>query len=261
MFDDLKFHIQIHAVDHCTLACDFCGAGVPFLPRRAYRVEDYLPWLELLASFAVWETTAYAGGEPFLHPDLAGLIRDTHQGHCVHIVTNGFWLLRKDWEEVGCNALGICTVLFVSRCPVYVDRLGVEEWDRRLAIIRARTGVPVHSFHPDDPRDLTFAYHKFHRTPHPIYLPPECKARSCFDLLPDGRIGKCPYARALGKMPEMTLEFSAAGHRSLFYDLRSRRGEGWAEWAATDYVDACHYCGLATGHLWSESWKRRPRSS
>jgi hypothetical protein len=244
--------VEIQPVDHCTLACAACQHGSPQRDRGTHPASAFLPLMDQLATFARWESLIIGGGEPFLSSDLPGFIRAARRGVPTWVISNGHWLLRPNWMAVGAEVLQACTGLMVSRYPVYVDRLGVPEWNRRLEVLRQQTGRHVGSFHPDDPRQLTFDHHVHHHEPLPIVR--ECSMRFCYQLLLDGRLGKCPLTRWPDRIPGVTDEFLGAASRSLFYDL-ARAGEGFAEWAARDAVEACHFCGLATGHVTVKPWE------
>ena len=163
--------IELHPVDHCTLRCEGCQHGSPFLPRRVYTPEEYLPHLETLATFADWPVASYSGGEPFLHPNLADFIRQSFLGREVWIFTNGFWLTQTAWLETASEVLPLCTMLNVSRYPVYVERIGRDEWHRRLDMLRKRFATRIEAYHPNDPADLVFEHHGYHGTRREIEVP------------------------------------------------------------------------------------------
>ena len=245
--------VEVHPASRCTLACDHCQHGSHVLPGRMYAAADYVPHLRILAAFASWGTLNIGGGEPFLHPDLAEFIRECRavQPCAVDLFTNGFWLLRKDWHEFAAPALALCTHVTISRYPVYVDRLGVAEWDRRIGVLRASCGAVFGTFHPHDPRDLQFTRHDHHETPFPVVT--ACPMRRCIQLLPSGVLTRCPLGYWPTLIPGVTRGFLEAYDRSGVYDL-ARGGAGFAEWAGPTVFEACTYCGLATGHANPEAW-------
>lgn len=245
--------VEIHPTGHCTLACDHCQHGSHVLLGRVYQPTDYVPHLQRLARFARWSTLNVGGGEPFLHPTLAAFVAECHavQPCEVDLFTNGYWLMRRDWFAIAAPVLSLCTRVTVSRYPVYVDRIGVTEWDRRLDAIRDRLGVQVGTFHPTDPRELTFTRHDHHDSPRPIET--VCPMRRCVQLLSTGVLARCPLGYWPDQIPSATGAFLAAYGRSGFYPI-DRDGDGFAEWAVPDVFEACHFCGLATGHTTAEPW-------
>jgi Radical SAM superfamily len=256
--------VEIQPANHCTLRCDGCQHGSPQRPRRQYDAGEFLPLLNRLATFCSWESLIIGGGEPFLHRDLCGFLRAVRLGRPVHLLTNGYWLLRPDWLERGLPVFAICAAAVVSRYPVYVDQIGVNEWDRRLEQLHQRTGCKLVTFHPYDPSTLLFDHHAHHDEPRPIAR--ACTMRTCLQLLPDGRLTRCPLGRWYGSIDQGTAAFRAAYERSGFYDL-NRGGEGFAEWAglstrhsplATRHsFEACHFCGLATGDIVLRPWAQK----
>jgi len=225
------------------------------MPKRIYAAADYLPHLQTLATFADWERVSYGGGEPFLHPDLGGLIDATAFGKPVAVYTNGFWLSGGNWIDRVLPVAKRCAELGVSRYPPYVDRVGVVEWDNRLELLkRLIPHLHVFSFHPDDPKDLTFQHSGFHDAPLPLADPPSCPMRHCYQLTADGRVAKCPIGLWVDTAFGVSRAFVDAAP-SLYYDL-ARGGEGWDDWEGhRETVAACALCGLGTGHVADRPWR------
>lgn len=262
----MKAHVErveVHPVSMCTLACLGCQHGAPQLPPRTYRPEEYRVHLDRLAGFARWDSVTIGGGEPFLHPDLAGFILGVAFGFPftpkVNLITNGFWLLREDWWEFAGGALSLCDHIVISRYPPYVDRLGVVEWDRRAGLIRERTSATVGSFHGTDPADLTFTQNDFHHEPRPVIVPYLCEMRHCLQVLVDGRVAKCPLGLWHRRIPNATEEFIASADASMFWDIANDDAEAFGAWANGDTIKACSFCGIGTGALWGRKWSSDTR--
>lgn len=246
--------VEIHATDRCTLACHGCNHGVPSIGTAIYQASDYRPWLEKLATFATWHRTIVSGGEPFLHRDLAGFVRQLKGGlPRVEVLTNGWWLCRKDWQAIGEPVFREAASVMVSRYPEYLARVGTKEWDRRLDVLRKATGAAVWSFH-DSGGVGTFTQHVFHATPFEAHG--GCNLRECLQLKADGTLARCTMGQFVHAGPTMTAAFREAYGRSGVYDLR-RDGEGFAEWVTPPAFEACRYCGLGTGHQWEAAWQPR----
>lgn len=243
--------IEIQPVSHCTLACASCHAGSPQREEQAYSADEYGTCLDMLARFATWGGVSIAGGEPFLHSDLAAFIVSIRREHPVDILTNGFWMLRKDWMEFARPILSLCRTMVLSRYPPYVNKLGIPEWNRRIEAIRSVIGINVVQWHPENPTDLVFTRNTYHEDPLPTLN--RCPMQTCYQLIPGGQLARCPLGRWHHLIPNRTEAFVAAYDRSGFYDL-ARDGEGFAEWARPESFEACHYCGLATGAMTAEAW-------
>lgn len=259
--------IEVQPTARCSLACLGCSH---YSPQRAARGErdrdpaDYARHLERLREFADWPSLFVGGGEPFLARDLAGWIEAVNGGpwrRPVHAITNGFWLLRKDWRSFASGVLSGLAALVVSRYPPYVGRLGVSEWDARLDALRADfPGLAITSFHGEDPAALRFTRQSFRDEPAPVPSPMPCALKWCLQLLPGGVLAKCPLGIDLEAIPNATGAFRDAYRARSRYDL-SRLPEGLEDFASTEVHPACRLCGLATGGHWDAPWRNAPEAA
>ena len=254
--------LEIDPVPHCTLACVGCSHGAPLAARRVDGPEVYRGHLDRLARRACWTRLVIAGGEPLLHPDLAGFL-DGLGAHAREpvipvVITNGFWLPGADYLDRIAPVAGRIRELIVSRYPPYLRRLGITEWERREQAIRDRLGVQVGTFHRHvrTGTELRFTQVAFSTAPQPIRS--ECILRRCHQLLPDGRLAKCPIARNLAVWPHMTPEFRESAASTLF---APDDPDAFERWIAQDYCDACRYCGHATGAVVTIPWQSSPIGS
>jgi hypothetical protein len=247
--------VEIHRTSGCTLKCNLCQHGSHVLPRVNYVDEDYVPHLLAMREFAAWDSLIIGGGEPFTNPETENIVRECSAVHACEVVllTNGFWMLRPDWLEFVRPVLRMCQHVVVSRYPVYVSKIGVEEWDRRLVKLHEETGVLVDAFHPHDHDDLRYSGHVHHDVPQPFVG--QCALAPCLQLSPFGVLLRCPLGYWRDLIPGVTQSFLRAFDRSGTYAL-IRRGEGFEAWHNTAQFEACSYCGLATGHSVVEKWKQ-----
>lgn len=107
--------IEINAVMQCNLACAGCSHASPV--ASTFDSDPAVVYRDLLALRAVAEVSELrvVGGEPLLHPDLAGLlraIRASRIGALVRLITNGTRLHRCDWDW-----LELVDEVYVSRYP------------------------------------------------------------------------------------------------------------------------------------------------
>jgi cyclic pyranopterin phosphate synthase len=92
------FALEVHAVDHCNLACVQCCTLAPYLPPRVADPEEVHADLLALAAVLRPEVVKLTGGEPTLHPDLCALVDAVRRADIapeVSITTNGFLLPRQ----------------------------------------------------------------------------------------------------------------------------------------------------------------------
>ncbi len=92
------FALEVHAVDHCNLACAECCTLAPYLPPSAADPDQVYADLRALAPVLRPEVVKLTGGEPTLHPDLCALVDAVRRADVapqVSITTNGFLLARQ----------------------------------------------------------------------------------------------------------------------------------------------------------------------
>lgn len=93
--------IEINAVMHCNLACAGCSHASPIATHQVANLAEVSRDLAALDTAADVDEVRVVGGEPLLHPDLAGLlktIRASGVGRTIRVITNGTRLHRAGWE-------------------------------------------------------------------------------------------------------------------------------------------------------------------
>lgn len=97
---------ELHVVEHCNLRCAHCCNMSPFLPRRVLEPAAAGALLGRLAQTVHADVFKIMGGEPLLHPDLAGVLRAVKASGIspvVRLFTNGLLLHRVGadaWREI-----------------------------------------------------------------------------------------------------------------------------------------------------------------
>ena len=99
-------HCEISVTHHCNLSCRSCSHLSPVMKRSFVDAGRVRADLATLAPYYHVDAVRLLGGEPLLHPDLAGVIRAVREsgvGDSVEVWTNGMLLPRMPqlfWESV-----------------------------------------------------------------------------------------------------------------------------------------------------------------
>ena len=110
---------ELHVTEHCNLRCANCCNMSPLVARRSHTVQEIAALCERMARVLVADVFKIMGGEPLLHPDVAGVLRAVRAsgiGDRVRLFTNGLRLGRvpdEFWE-----ALDELTISSYSSAPV-----------------------------------------------------------------------------------------------------------------------------------------------
>ena len=110
---------ELHAAEHCNLRCANCCNMSPLVGKRFLRVAEVRSICAALAPALHADVVKIMGGEPLLHPDVAGVIhalRDSGIGDRVRLFTNGLLLHRM--PEAFWEALDELTISDYRSAPV-----------------------------------------------------------------------------------------------------------------------------------------------
>ncbi|HEY2117089.1 MAG TPA: hypothetical protein VGJ51_18465 [Candidatus Angelobacter sp.] len=89
--------LEINVAHHCNLTCRGCSHLSPVLPKSYCDKTELGESLRLLAQYYVADHVRLLGGEPLLHPDLAGVLETVRQSGIserIRVVSNGILLGR-----------------------------------------------------------------------------------------------------------------------------------------------------------------------
>ena len=107
--------LEVNAVHHCNLSCVGCSHASPVSPKRFAVPSEVYRDFAGLAGTVVVDHVKVVGGEPLLHPDLAGLltaVRESGIGGRIRVATNATMLHRAGWAW-----LDVADDVHVSRYP------------------------------------------------------------------------------------------------------------------------------------------------
>ncbi len=97
---------ELHVTEHCNLRCANCCNMSPLVAEKFLSVEETHALCERMSTVLAADVFKIMGGEPLLHPDIAGVlraVRSTSIGDRVRLFTNGLLLpSMKDefWEAL-----------------------------------------------------------------------------------------------------------------------------------------------------------------
>ncbi|MBF0515390.1 MAG: radical SAM protein [Desulfovibrionaceae bacterium] len=233
--------IELHAVDHCNNVCRDCNQRSPHSARRDYAPGDYLPWLKRLDAGGVgFDQINITGGEPFLHPDLAGFaaaFRGGFPDKNLVVISNGFWLSDESFAAHE-KLFGAINALVFSIYPNIAHAHGGR------AAMLAKLGR-LKERHPGL-EIITVGRAEFYpiRFDASVTPPAEpCRWADCTGLLPDGRLTRCTVAANAHVGQDCLPEPLAS--RDLYFDLRGDLGE-IAAWRTKWPLDVCSRCTAKT---------------
>ncbi|HEX4382213.1 MAG TPA: radical SAM protein [Myxococcales bacterium] len=86
---------ELHVTEHCNLRCANCCNMSPLVPEKFLTVEETRALCERMSRVLIADVFKIMGGEPLLHPDIAGVlraVRSTSIGDRVRLFTNGLLL-------------------------------------------------------------------------------------------------------------------------------------------------------------------------
>jgi hypothetical protein len=213
----------------------------PFMKKRVYEAEEYFPWIDKLRDGgATFHTIGISGGEPFLHKDINGFVRQIKDryGCFINLFTNCFWLRDEASIEKYADALGRSDILMVSPYKPIVEKVG--GWDVFLGLttkIREKFGIKVGMFHLGIVDN--FLQFEFPDTSRDVGPDLECEMKECHQLTADGRLFRCPMGFALNDHPAASEGFKAS--KDMSFDLKAQGGSLGA-WKSKWPLDACRYC-------------------
>jgi len=252
--------LEIHAVDHCNLACVGCNHNSPFLKKREYTAEDYIPWIERIKAKDVRiNKLCITGGEAFLHRDLCpfvGKLKEAAEPGLTEIFSNCYWLTDEQSIDKHDCLLRTVNRLHYSLYKPIVDKIGLDEMNRLLGIIKDRyPNLHVTTF--VDGINKTFGLVAFYDEPVERLAHQTCQVKTCTQLRADGKLYRCPQGLALEGHPGMSEGFKAS--QDIVYDLAGDDDRDFHQFLAKWPLDACAYCSCGLARETPIPWTSDPK--
>lgn len=221
----------IHAVDHCNQKCLYCNNHSPFLKKREYSAEEYIPHIDKMLSMGIrFKQIRISGGEPFLHSNLLDFVQKIKKyNKSVTIASNLFWLK----NDVDNDVFKYVDVLFPSIYPHNVKKVDLikkiqEKYKTRISY------------------RIKSTFLKFEFTTEPEKVTNFCRTQgTCTNLLVSGKLSRCATAAFADTNPAVSQEF-LTNRNDIFFDLYDNNysEDKLKEWIKKWPLDACSYCTL-----------------
>ena len=220
--------LAIHAVDHCNQKCLYCNNHAPFAHKKEYSAEDYFPHFDRMIEIGLeFDEIGISGGEPFLHSDLLGFVRNLKVRYKkrIAVATNLYWL--KDGVDGA--VFKFIDALLPSIYPHNIRKR------RLLENITKKHHVEIHY------REKS-VFFKLEFLSEPQSVTQFCSSQAnCTNLLTSGKLSRCATAAYADLNPFVSDEFLK--HRNdIFFDLYGDCS--FPEWLTKWPLDACAYCTL-----------------
>lgn len=223
-------HFAINVVSHCNLRCNFCNHHAPFMPKQEMQPGEYLQHFEQIARrCGRIQSVRLSGGEPFLHSDLTGFVKAIRPHTPTLVATSNMTWLKsseelKNHEEVFRNLDLFYASIYRGNDQQLRLIQTIHQFGVNVVIRRMRTFISFRFLHqPETVTDL-------------------CDQQNMTNLLPDGKLARCPVAAYGHKHPKVTEGFLSAREKDGFFDLHS--GQEFAAWKNKWPFEACRYCTM-----------------
>ena len=141
-----RIQFEIHLAEHCNLNCAGCNHFSPLASPELVDPEEFTRDIGRMGELFKHdcERIFLMGGEPLLHPEIAGLMkitRDAFPSTRIVVYTNGLLLTKKEpefWEACrDCN-IGI----MISTYPISLDVQAIKDKAKKFGVSLAWTSAP-----------------------------------------------------------------------------------------------------------------------
>lgn len=240
--------LEVHAVDHCTLACKFCSHAAEMAPKKTYQPGEYEPHLKTLARKMSIGAIDILGGEPFIHRDLMSFITMLRRyTPVVGTMTNLFWMHDEQSIDRHIEIIQNLNRMVITLYQPYVDRLGLGRTLELVDYMRSKApGCSIHQWEGMEGKVVTtFGEVNLHDEWLPI-INPHCSFRGCKQLLADGRMLGCCVALRNPNLPSVASDTITV----------DRPVEEIHSWLHRDILDLCHHCSIATTGQQCVTWEQ-----
>lgn len=181
------YHFEVHITDHCNLNCKGCAHFSNLCPPTFADLDEFTADMNRMAGlFSAVKQIYLLGGEPLLHPRVAGFVRAARAafpGTRIYLMTNGVLVMRMNeefWEALANTGIVLLCDSYPIDLPVAaIDQLGKDHG------VKVEWTVPREQFFkiPIDPAGGHDAASSFKR----------CQGYNNCPIIRDGRLYPCAY--------------------------------------------------------------------
>lgn len=246
------FHFEIHITDHCNLNCKGCAHFSNLCPPTFADLGEFEADMRGMARLFSGVRQIYLlGGEPLLHPQVAGFVRSARAifpDTRISLMTNGVLVTRMNeefWTALAQTGVILLCDSYPINLPVAeIDRLGQEHG------VTVEWTIPRKEFFkiPIDPAGGHDAAESF----------AACQGFNNCPIVRDGRLYPCAYAAFADVFAD---RFGLEGIDATSADSISVRDETDGN-AVMDFllqpIPWCAHCDMASREFYE--WGRSSRS-
>ncbi|MEM9189171.1 MAG: radical SAM protein [Myxococcota bacterium] len=242
--------VHIVPIRRCNLSCTYCNEYDDHSPPVP--TDEMFRRVDKLAELGTAVVTI-SGGEPLLHPDLAGIIaRIKGHGMVATLITNGYLLVRKEIAALNDAELDRLQISIDNVRPDEVSKKSLKVLDRKLQYLAedARFEVNINSVvgaGVDQPEDALQISRRAL----------ELGFTSTMGVIHDGSGHLTPLSgmerEVFDEYQRLTAKTLARFNRSFQTNLAAGRANDWRCRAGSRYFYVCedglvHYCSQQRGY-------------
>jgi hypothetical protein len=237
--DPLYFmRINLHAVEHCSNACQYCSTCSPFSRRISHSASSFFPWLDLLETERIpFMDISISGGEPFLHHDIGTFIHELKERYPyerIGLTTNFYWANENTIRSYARIIQLLNGGLLISLYDNIIAKLGGLEQVNSLVQLLKDHCPEIPIVVANRPSFISWELHVDERE-----VKDTCSTADCYMLRADGKISHCSIAVGLENRPEYMPIVNLSKER--LFDL-AKGIEGFSAWAVKYPFDLCSHC-------------------
>jgi hypothetical protein len=227
--------LDIFAVNYCNFTCSNCLAYCrQQINREEYQVDDYIPLLKKLLTYADIKLLHIVGGEPTLHSNLEDFvikIRNTLKIDTqLEIISNGWWMPNEDkfgniWSKIDKLGQGIH--------PQLLNRLSLDNIRECMKRIRNKYNIITDLY-----LDASFSPLCFTDIDN-LGITEKCRFSRCVVLLTNGKMLRCGSAAMIpNNMSSIIFNQSKSQE---WYNINTGDEKTLKTWMET-IPSYCRYC-------------------
>jgi glycosyltransferase involved in cell wall biosynthesis len=232
--------INLLAVEHCTIACQYCSTSSPFSKKISHPASSFFQWLDLLELKRIpFINIAITGGEPFLHRDIGAFIHELREHYPfkrIGVTTNFYWANENTIRLYAPTIQLLTGGLYISLYGNLISKLGgLERFKALVSLLRdlcPETTIQVGA----RPNFVSWKLHLDKRE-----VKDTCITSDCYILRADGKVSHCSIGAGLENRPEYSPIINLSKER--LFDL-SKGVDGFLSWALKYPFDLCFHCTM-----------------
>jgi hypothetical protein len=233
-------NINLLAVEHCTIACQYCSTSSPFSKKISHPASSFFSWLDLLEIKRIpFTDISITGGEPFLHRDIGGFIHELRERYPfkrIGVTTNFYWANENTIKLYAPIIQLLNGGLDISLYENLITKLGGLERVNSLVCLLRELCPEITIEVGNRPSFISWKLHMDERE-----VKNTCITSDCYILRADGKISHCSIGAGLENRAEYLPIINFSKER--LFDLRNGIG-GFLSWALKYPFDLCFHCTM-----------------